>query len=158
MPNAWIAEIDEAEVVAQLLVEFRDDMGLDWPSENAFYAGVERLLEDPNAEYLLIAPDDDSPPAGVAQLRYRYGLWRAADDCTLEDLYIREGDRGAGLGRALVEAVLARATERGCRRVELDVWESNEVAVELYKDLGFVEGDPVEGSRHLFMRCALEDE
>jgi GNAT superfamily N-acetyltransferase len=156
MPNVWSAEIDEAEVVARLLVEFRDHLELDWPSENAFYAGVERLLEDPNSEYLLVAPDDDSPPAGVAQLRYRFGLWRAAEDCTLEDLYVAEHARGTGLGRVLVEATLERARERGCRRVELDVWESNEAAVELYRSMGFKEGDPVAGKRHLFMRCGLE--
>jgi ribosomal protein S18 acetylase RimI-like enzyme len=143
--------------VARLLTEFRDHMGMDWPSDNAFHAGVERLLEDPATEYLLGAPDDDSPPAGVAQLRFRYGLWWAADDCTLEDLYVAEHARGSGLGRALVEATLARARERGARRVELDVWQSNEAAVQLYRSLGFREGDPVAGSRHLFMRCRLEE-
>jgi ribosomal protein S18 acetylase RimI-like enzyme len=155
--RVWRAEFDEAEVVARLLTEFRDHMGLDWPSDNAFHAGVERLLEDPNTEYLLGAPDDDSPPAGVAQLRFRHGLWRAAEDCNLEDLYVRESARGTGLGRALAQATLERARERGCRRVELDVWQSNEAAAELYRSLGFQEGDPVEGSRHLFMRCRLEE-
>jgi ribosomal protein S18 acetylase RimI-like enzyme len=154
--RVWTATIDEAEIVARLLVEFRDHMGLDWPSDNAFHAGVERLLEDPNTEYLLGARDDDSPPAGVAQLRFRYGLWWAAHDCTLEDLYVAGHARGSGLGRALVEATLERARERGCRRVELDVHESNEAAVELYRSMGFQERDPVEGYRHLFMRCHLE--
>jgi ribosomal protein S18 acetylase RimI-like enzyme len=157
MPQVWKATIDEAEVVARLLVEFRDHMGLEWPSDNAFHAGVERLLEDPSAEYLLGAPDDDSPPAGVAQLRFRYGLWWAAEDCNLEDLYVAEHARGTGLGRAMVEATLERARARGCRRVELDVWESNEAAVELYRSMGFQEGDPVEGKRHLFMRCRLQE-
>ena len=115
--------------MAQLLVEFRDHMSLDWPSDNAFYAGVERLLEDPDTEYLLGSPDDDSPPAGVVQLRYRHALWWAAEDCTLEDLFVREEARGSGLGRTLVEATIARARERGCRRIELDVWERNEAAL-----------------------------
>ncbi|MDX6698130.1 MAG: hypothetical protein QOE65_1527, partial [Solirubrobacteraceae bacterium] len=36
--RAWLAGPDEAEAVADLLVEFRDHMGADWPSENAFLA------------------------------------------------------------------------------------------------------------------------
>ena len=43
--RAWLAQPDEAEAVAALLVAFRDHMGSDWPSENAFLAGVERLLD-----------------------------------------------------------------------------------------------------------------
>jgi ribosomal protein S18 acetylase RimI-like enzyme len=149
--------VDEAEVVARLLTEFRDHMGLEWPSDNAFHAGVERLLEDPQTEYLLGSPDDDSPPAGVVQLRFRHALWWASPDCTLEDLYVRDDARGTGVGRALVEATLERARERGCRRVELDVWERNEAALSLYRSLGFKdEGDPETEGRHLFMRCHLE--
>jgi len=148
----------EAEVVARLLTDFRDHMGLEWPSDNAFHAGVERLLEDPQTEYLLGAPDDDSPPAGVVQLRFRHSLWWAAPDCTLEDLYVREDARGSGLGRALVEATLDRARQRDCRRVELDVWERNDPALSLYRSLGFKdEGDPETEGRHLFMRCHVEE-
>ncbi|MFL5956315.1 MAG: hypothetical protein ACJ756_02590, partial [Solirubrobacterales bacterium] len=88
--RAWLAEVDEAEPVARLLVAFRDWMGKDWPSENAFLASVERLIEDPSTEYLLGTVDDDSPPAGVLQLRYRFSVWTAAEDCWLEDLFVLE--------------------------------------------------------------------
>src|SRR5205814_1468262 len=103
---------DEAEAVARLLVEFRNWYGESWPSDNAFLATVERLMEDPQTEFLLGAPGPDAPPAGVCQLRYRLSAWTAADDCWLEDLYVRDGARGTGLGRALVDAAVARAAER----------------------------------------------
>ena len=101
MAHVWRAEPHEAEVVGQLLVDFRNHLGVDWPSDNAFLAGVDRLIEDPNTVYLLGAPDADTPPAGVAQVRFRYGIWWAAEDCLLEDLFVREEARGTGLGRAL---------------------------------------------------------
>jgi len=44
-PRAWVAEPAEAEIVAGLLVEFRDHNGHDWPSPNSFLASVERLIE-----------------------------------------------------------------------------------------------------------------
>ena len=156
MISVWRAEPNEAEAVARLIVEFRDHLGLDWPSANAFLAGVERLIEDPNTAFLLAAADDDSPPAGVAQVRFRYGLWWAAEDCLLEDLYVRDEARGLGVGRALVEGVVELAKERGCRRIELDTNEANEPAIALYEALGFSAIDGRYGKRSIFMRKHLE--
>ena len=155
-PRVWRAEPDEAETVARLLVAFRDHLGLDWPSENAFLAGVERLIEDSNTVFLLAAPHDDAGPAGVAQVRFRHGLWWAAPDCLLEDLFVEESARGTGVGRALVGAVVEQARERRCRRVELDVNEANDPALALYASLGFDAQDDRYGGRNLFMRLHLE--
>lgn len=154
-PRTWLAGPDEAEIVAGLLVEFRDWLGRDWPSRNAFLASVETLIERPDTEYLLGAPDDDAPPAGVAQLRYRYGVWMAAEDCWLEDVYVREEVRGRGLGDALVEAALRRARRRRCRRVELDVDEDNIDALRLYERHGFASGE--DPPRDLMMRKVLPE-
>jgi GNAT superfamily N-acetyltransferase len=135
--RAWVAQLDEAEAVADLLVEFRDHLGVDWPSANAFLASVERLLEDRDTEFLLAAPDDDSAPAGVLQLRFRFSVWKAAPDAWLEDLFVREPARRSGLGDALVALALERARERGARRIELDCSESNASALALYERHGF---------------------
>jgi len=153
--RVWRAELHEAEAVAELLVLFRDHMGRDWPSNNAFLASVERLMERGEAEYLLGAPHSDAPPAAVVQLRFRFAIWFAAPDCTLEDLYVSPAARGVGLGRAMVEAALARAVERECRRVELDVDEDNAPARALYASAGFYSGSDREGQRQLFMRHRL---
>lgn len=136
-PRAWIAGIDEAEAVARLIVGFRDHMGKDWPSDNAMLAGVERLMEDPGTVYLLASADDDSPPAGVCQLRLRHSLWTAAPDCWLEDLYVEPAARRRGVGDELVRAAIDVARERGARRVELDVSEGNPAALALYERHGF---------------------
>jgi ribosomal protein S18 acetylase RimI-like enzyme len=155
-PRVWVAEPAEAETVARLLVAFRNHLGVDWPSDNAFLAGVERLIETRDAKYLLGAPDDDSPPAGVAQLRFRYGLWWAAEDALLEDLFVDASARGSGLGRALLERALAEARERGCRRIELDVNDHNAAALGLYRSLGFDNQDDRYGGGNLFMRLPLD--
>jgi ribosomal protein S18 acetylase RimI-like enzyme len=76
----------------------------------------------------------------VCQLRYRHSLWTAGDDCWLEDLYVREQDRRAGLGQALVAAAIERARERGCGRIELDVSQQNPGAWALYERMGFSAG------------------
>ena len=151
----WLAEPHEAETVAALLVAFRDELDYDWPSENSFLAGVEKLLDDTQTDFLLGAPHDDAPPAAVAQLRYRHGLWRAGGDCWIEDVYVEPAARRSGLGRALVEFALDRARTRGCRRAELDVDESNAAALALYQDLGFGAKAPA-GARSLYLRLNID--
>jgi ribosomal protein S18 acetylase RimI-like enzyme len=129
---------------------------VDWPSDNAFLAGVERLMDDPSTEFLLGAPHDDAPPAGIAQLRFRYGIWWAANDCLLEDLFVGAEARGSGLGRALLDLVIERARERNCRRIELDVNDNNDAALALYRSAGFDNHDARYGGGNLFMRLHLE--
>ncbi len=154
--HVWRAGLHEAEVVTRLMVGFRDHLGGDWPSENAFLAGVETLLEDPQTDFLLGAPDADAPPRGVCQLRFRHGLWRAGADCLLEDLFVEEAARGTGLGRALVAAARDRALERGARRMELDVNEANAPALALYASFGFrSESSAFDGARDLYMQVHL---
>ena len=153
--RAWVAQPEEAEVIAGLLVEFRDHLGADWPSANAFLASVERLLEDRDTEFLLATPDDDSPPAGVVQLRFRFSVWRAAPDAWLEDLFVREQTRRAGVGDALVALALERARERGAKRIELDCNEENAPALALYQRHGFSARAKGGAGRDLFLGCAL---
>ena len=99
-PPAWVAEAEEAEAVARLLVEFRDWHGRDWPPPDAFLSSVRRLMGNPDAEFLLAGTGDGSPPAAVGQVRYRHSVWTAADDCWIEDLFVTERARGRGLGEA----------------------------------------------------------
>ena len=154
VPHIWVAEPHEAETVARLIVAFRDHLGRDWPSDNAFLAGIEGQIEQTDTEFLLGAAHADAPPAGVAQLRYRHGLWRAGPDCHLEDLFVAQEARGAGLGRALVDAAVGRARERGCRRIELDVNEANAGGLAVYRAAGF--DVPAPGERDIWLSLPLD--
>jgi GNAT superfamily N-acetyltransferase len=154
-PRTWLAEPDEAGAVARLLVEFRDWYGVAWPPEESFRSSIERLLAEPTTEFLLGAPSEDASPAGVCQLRFRHSVWTAAEDCWLEDLFVRESARGLGVGRALAEAAIERARERGSRRIELDVNDANPAALALYEHLGFSAWVERAGGRNLLMRLRL---
>src|ERR1051325_6010201 len=150
--HAWLAGPHEAEIVARLLIEFRDHLGYDWPSDTAFLAGVERLVDDRDTDFVLASADEDSPPSGVTQLRYRMGIWRAGRDCLVEDVFVSESARGHGIARALLDFATPRALERGCRRMQLDVNEANAPARALYESFGFTTGEP----RDLYMRRPLD--
>ena len=154
--RAWVAGFDDAEAVAELLVAFRDHMGCDWPSANAFLASVERLLEEPNTEFLLAAPGEGEPPAGVLQLRFRFSVWKAAPDAWIEDVFVRGDARRAGLGDALVALAADRARARGARRMELDTNEDNVAALALYERHGFSARSKGGPGRDLFLGAGLE--
>jgi GNAT superfamily N-acetyltransferase len=135
--RAWLAGQDEAEDVARLLVGFRDHYGRSEPPEHTFLEGVQRLIVRNDTEYLLASPGEGVPPGGVCQLRFRYGVWTASLDCWLEDLFVVEAERRAGLGEALVGKAIEVACERGCGRIELDVSQQNPGAWALYERMGF---------------------
>jgi GNAT superfamily N-acetyltransferase len=128
------ARSGDVTTVADLMAEFRDWFGKSEPPDEEVRASVDRILSSGDAEFLLA---EDPEPVGVCQLRYRWSVWTSADDCWLEDLFVREPARRGGAGRALVEAAIAAATERGCKRIELDLNERNAPALALYESCGF---------------------
>jgi len=154
--RVWVAEPHEVETVGALLIAFRDHNGYDRPTDNAMLAMLDRLIEDPQTEYLLAAPGDDAPPAGVCQLRFRPSIWTSADDCWLEDLYVRAEARRSGLGQALVEFAIERAAARGCRRIELDTNAGNAPALALYHRNGFSEHSKTKDALDLFLGRPIE--
>jgi len=154
MSKVWRAGADEVDAVAQLLIEFRDHLDHSWPADDSFRDSVARLIVHEDTEYWLAAADEHSSPAAVCQLRFRHSVWTGVDDCWLEDLFVRDDARRRGLARALVERVMDRARERGCRRIELDTNEDNLGAITLYEGLGF-SGASKGGSRGLLFGAKL---
>jgi GNAT superfamily N-acetyltransferase len=151
--RVWRADTSEAATVAELIAEFGEWWGNDGPGAGEIRASVARIMDGGDGEYLLGAADD-GPPTGVCQVRFRWSVWKSAEDCWLEDLYVRDAARRTGLGRALVEAACERARERGCRRIELDVNEDNAPARALYEACGFLT-EPKPPGRTLYVARPL---
>lgn len=62
----------------------------------------------------------------------------------ISDLFVRESDRGKGIGRMLVEAVKEQATERGCTRLSVVNGRNRESYRRgFYQKLGWRERDEV---------------
>lgn len=135
--SVWRAEPHEVEDVTRLLIAFRDHIGRDWPHENAFREGIEKLLTADDCDFLLAASAPGAPAEAICQLRYHFSVWRDGQECILEDLYVSEQARRGGLGAALVAGALRRARERDCRWIELDTYEDNAPVIALYESHGF---------------------
>ena len=63
--------------------------------------------------------------------------WSVADQAELGNIAVAPEARGAGVGRALLEAALERVRLRGVRECFLEVRESNRRAQDLYRRGGF---------------------
>jgi GNAT superfamily N-acetyltransferase len=69
---------------------------------------------------------------GLAHYLYHRSTTAIAPSCYLQDLFTGEAARGRGVGRALIEAVYARASAEGCGRVYWQTHETNHTAMALY--------------------------
>lgn len=83
---------------------------------------------------------------------YVVGL-SGADEGEILNLSVASRSRRQGLGRALIEAMLAELRTLGARTVYLEVRESNAPARALYQALGFQEI----GRRRGYYRAPTED-
>lgn len=73
---------------------------------------------------------------GFALFFATFSTWRGRPGLWLEDLFVREEERGRGAGGALLRALGALAVERGCGRLEFSVLDWNEPAIGFYRSLG----------------------
>ncbi|SRR5260221_3550370 len=58
---------------------------------------------------------------------------------SIDDLYIQSEYRNKGIGKVLLQAAFEWLKSKGAKRVGLGVHKSNEVAIKLYKSMGFEE-------------------
>ncbi len=59
------------------------------------------------------------------------------DNCSIPKLYILPNNKGAGIGKALLNAVLAAAVEAKCTAIQLNVNRYNVAAINFYFHMGF---------------------
>jgi ribosomal protein S18 acetylase RimI-like enzyme len=96
---------------------------------------------------LAALPGDYAPPRGAlfvarvdGDLGGCVGLREFGEGaCELKRLFVREAQRGSGLGRRLTDAAIETARELGYVRMRLDTTPSMQAAQALYRSLGFRE-------------------
>ncbi|KGF67484.1 GCN5 family acetyltransferase [Hoeflea sp. BAL378] len=74
----------------------------------------------------------DGRPVGLVHYFYHRHCWQVEHVCYLQDLFADPEVRGAGVGRALIEAVYREADAEGCPRVYWMTQEFNATARKLY--------------------------
>jgi GNAT superfamily N-acetyltransferase len=97
---------------------------------------LEAILDEPSHATIYVARDGARVVAMCA-LHYTTSTAEGGKSAWFEDLCVLPGERGKGVGRALLGFVLAAAKKQGVLRVTLLTDGDNERAQALYRKLGF---------------------
>lgn len=127
------ADVGDAGVIAQLLHDFNREFDDPTPPVATLTERIVQLLHGGDTVILLVA----GAPNGLAVLRFRAAIWSSRLECYLAELYVTPAQRGRGLGRALVQAAIQEARDRGADTIDIGVDEPDLAARRLYESLGF---------------------
>ena len=93
-----------------------------------------RFLQ-PSDEGLLLGAWVNGGLAGFATLYWFFSSTKAAESVLMNDLFVRDDVRGAGVGRALINRALDEARGRGAAHLEWFTAPDNLVAQRLYDSM-----------------------
>ncbi|MEZ5422690.1 MAG: GNAT family N-acetyltransferase [Pyrinomonadaceae bacterium] len=129
------AQIDDARSIFR---EYEKWLGLDLCFQN-FEEELRTLpgkYASPEGRLILVYKDGELA-GGIALRKIEEGI------CEMKRLYLRENARGSGIGKSLIENVIAEARKIGYKKMRLDTFPPKMAkAVSLYESHGFYEIPP----------------
>ncbi len=125
----------EYEALLPLIAAYQRFYGVENVDEGRNRAFFRRFL-DPSDDGMLLGARADGGFVGYACLYWHFSSLAAAETVLMNDLFVSEAGRGAGVGRALIEAAAAVARERGTAALEWSTAPDNARAQRLYDATG----------------------
>lgn len=115
-----------ADILAHVARQHADAVYARWLQDAACACWLAEHLPGGAPVGYLMATPPDLPIAGLDER-----------DWEIRRIYVLHRFQGSGLGRGLMDAVLAAARQAGMRRMLLGVYSRNEAALRFYERLGF---------------------
>jgi GNAT superfamily N-acetyltransferase len=132
----------DAAAIGRLLHDFNTEYGDPTPPPDAVAERMRELMAGEDMVVLLAGRG----PAGLVVLRFWPSIWSRALECYVAELYVVPGERGRGLGRALMNEAIGVARGAGSDYIYLATGETDVAARALYESLGFSHrDDPPDG-------------
>ncbi|WP_235857339.1 GNAT family N-acetyltransferase [Paenibacillus albiflavus] len=98
---------------------------------------VEKRIKNDKDNYILGAFTENGQLVGIAGFRREQGI-KVKHKGMIWGVYVSAEHRGKGIAQSLIKEILTRGKEiEGLMQISLGVTQSNKVAAELYKKLGF---------------------
>lgn len=105
---------------------------------NAVVVTVNDLIRDGFSDKPLFhtfIAENNNQIVGMALYYYRYSTWKGKT-IHLEDLVVKESERGTGAGFALYSEIIKQGKKDNVRRIEWNVLDWNTNAIEFYEKSG----------------------
>jgi GNAT superfamily N-acetyltransferase len=100
--------------------------------------GLAGVLASPNA-CIMLARTAQGEAIAMCSAQLVFSTAEGAHSAWIEDMVVHEAWRGRGIGRQVLQAVLAWASERGATRAQLLADLDNQPALDYYQHLGWQE-------------------
>ena len=98
--------------------------------------GIQAILDNPGIGKFLVARQD-SLCLGMVSLLFTISTAEGGPVVILEDLIVRENQRGKGIGKALLNAAIDYCRTHGFHRITLLTDRDNTAAIRFYEACGF---------------------
>ena len=129
------ARNSDLEPVLQLLHTQLEEHGIVLTAQSLERA-TRGLIEN-HAYGRILCARRDGALVGVAVISFLWTLEHGGPAAWLDEVYVEPAQRGAGIGRQLIEAAMQVARDNGCIALDLEVDAGHEAAERLYERMNF---------------------
>ena len=148
MTQLTLAKPDHFTQLAKLVADFHAEGGIT-QTDDAREAAIMPLLEgSPHGAIYLAGPS--KAPVGYVVLTFGWSLEMGGMDGFVDEIYIRPGVRGRGIGTEILTSLPAQLAGFGLKAVHLEVDRDKPDVQRLYQKMGFEARD-----RYVLMTRAL---
>ncbi len=127
------ADVPAIHALVRELAEYEREPDAVTATEHDFAAA----LFGPSPQvYCHVGETSTGEVVGIAVWYVTFSTWRGRHGIWLEDLFVRPGQRGAGMGAGLLRELAHECTRMGYARCEWWVLRWNEPALGFYRSLG----------------------
>lgn len=131
--NAALGDVPALSALLDTLFSIEQDFE---PNTQRQTQGLALLLQHPDRAVIKVARDKGQI-IGMVSAQLVISTAEGAPSAWIEDMVVLEKYRGTGVGRGLLESVLAWAKEKGATRAQLLVDLDNAPALGYYQHLGW---------------------
>ncbi len=99
---------------------------------------IEKYVQD--KEMIILLAESDGKILGFIGGKIKNYEHKVFDrEGYIEDLFVREGNRGQNIARKLFDGLVEEFKKQGCNRLGIDAFVANEKALSIYRHWGFID-------------------
>jgi ribosomal protein S18 acetylase RimI-like enzyme len=135
MTQLTLAKPEHFEALVKLVADFHAEEGIEQSDEARAEAVMPLLEGSPHGAIYLAGPA--RAPVGYVVLTFGWSLEFGGMDGFVDEIYIRPGVRGRGIGTEILHSLPRQLAQFGLKAVHLEVERGKDRTRALYEKMGF---------------------